>query len=417
MSCSGWSCVKLGDVADVLSGYAFKTKDFVEEGIPVIKIKNIIPPTIDINDVQYVSEDLYRDKEKYSLKYDDILISMTGSNVNQIASAVGKIGRVKLKNTKLLLNQRVGKLYITDKEKCDYDFLYYYLIQPEVRYNLAASAGGSANQANINPNQIKDIDISLPSLQEQKQVAELLVTLDKKIELNNEMNKILEEMAQAIFKRWFVDFEFQDEQGKLYKSNGGEMVQSEMGMIPKGWRVGNLQEISQISAGGDKPKVTSEILTEECKIPIFSNGVSNDGLYGYTNVAKIFEESVTVSARGTIGFVCLRQQQFVPIVRLLTLVPKNEYISAKYLYLALKNMNIIGTGTTQQQVTVPAFKKTSALIPKLDVVQKFTRIVNPMFDKIKANREQNVSLKSMLNLLLPKLMNGEVRVNDIEANL
>ena len=137
MSCNGWSYVKLGDVADILSGYAFKSKDFVDEGIPVIKIKNIIPPIIDINDVQYVSEDLYIEKEKYSLKYNDILISMTGSNVNQIASAVGKIGRVKLKDTKLLLNQRVGKLYIIDKDKCDYDFLYYYLIQPEVRYNLA----------------------------------------------------------------------------------------------------------------------------------------------------------------------------------------------------------------------------------------------------------------------------------------
>ena len=89
MSCNERKTVKLGDVADVLSGYAFKTKDFIEEGVPVVKIKNIIPPNIDINDTQYVSNEMYEEKIKYALNYNDILISMTGSNVNQIASAVG----------------------------------------------------------------------------------------------------------------------------------------------------------------------------------------------------------------------------------------------------------------------------------------------------------------------------------------
>lgn len=237
MSCNEWKTVKLGDVADVLSGYAFKTKDFIEEGVPVVKIKNIIPPNIDINDTQYVSNEMYEEKIKYALNYNDILISMTGSNVNQIASAVGKIGRVKLKYTKLLLNQRVGKLFVKDNSKCNYDYLYYYLIQPEIRYNLAANAGGSANQANISPADIKNIDIKLPSLEEQEKIVNILSCLDDKIELNNEMNKTLEEMAQSIFKRWFVDFEFPNEDGEPYKSSGGEMVDSELGMIPKGWEV------------------------------------------------------------------------------------------------------------------------------------------------------------------------------------
>ncbi|MBU3207893.1 restriction endonuclease subunit S [Clostridium algidicarnis] len=188
MSFSEWDELKLGDVADVLSGYAFKSKDFVNEGIPVIKIKNIVPPIIDIKDVQYVTEELYDEKHKYALNYNDILISMTGSNVNQIASAVGKIGRVKLKNAKLLLNQRVGKLYITDKAKYDYDYLYYYLTQEDVRYNLAASAGGSANQANINPSQIKNINIKVPNITEQKAIAKILSDLDEKIEINNKIN-------------------------------------------------------------------------------------------------------------------------------------------------------------------------------------------------------------------------------------
>ena len=98
MSFNQWQSLKVGDVADVLNGYAFKSKDFTDEGIPVIKIKNIVPPSIELSDVQYVSEELFNEKERFALKYNDILISMTGSNVNQIASAVGKVGRVRLKN-------------------------------------------------------------------------------------------------------------------------------------------------------------------------------------------------------------------------------------------------------------------------------------------------------------------------------
>ena len=169
-----------------------------------------------------------------------------------------------------------------------------------------------------------------------------------------------------------------------------------------------------MAAGGDKPKNVSSVKTNECPFPIYSNGLSNEGLYGYTDVAKIFEESVTVSARGTIGFVCLRHIPFVPIVRLVTLIPQKDIVSAKYLYLYLKQLHIAGTGTTQQQLTVPDFKKTGILIPSQEVMSKFTTLVEPLFEKIWANQVENEKLSLLRDTLLPKLMSGELDVSDID---
>lgn len=209
------------------------------------------------------------------------------------------------------------------------------------------------------------------------------------------VNENLEQQAQALFKSWFVDFE---------PFNG---------VMPNSWIKDQLGNVTFMSAGGDKPVNVSFVKCNEYPFPIYSNGISDEGLYGYTNISKINSESVTVSARGTIGFVCLRQPGFVPIVRLVTLIPNSNFISAKYLYFALKQMNIMGTGTTQQQLTVPAFKSSEIIIPSHDIMQKYTNIVIPMFDQIYANKEESTILTNIRDSLLPKLMSGELDVSNI----
>ena len=169
-----------------------------------------------------------------------------------------------------------------------------------------------------------------------------------------------------------------------------------------------------MGAGGDKPKVVSPIKTDVCSYPIYSNGLSDEGLYGYTDSPKILDESVTVSARGTIGFVCLRHIPYVPIVRLVTLIPNKDIISAKYLYLWLKQLHITGTGTTQQQLTVPDFQKTEILVPSVEVVSSFTATIDPIFEKIWANQFENDRLAQIRDTLLPKLMSGELDVSNID---
>lgn len=209
------------------------------------------------------------------------------------------------------------------------------------------------------------------------------------------VNDNLEQQAQTLFKSWFIDFE----------PFGNTK--------PSSWNVSNLGKVSTMGAGGDKPKVVSDTKSEDCPYPIFSNGLSNEGLYGYTNIAKIFEESITVSARGTIGFVCLRHVPYVPIVRLVTLIPNTQLLSAKYLYLWLKQLHISGTGTTQQQLTVPDFQKTEILLPTPDVILSFTDIVSSLFEKIWANQVENSILSNLRDALLPKLMSDELDVSDI----
>ena len=127
---------------------------------------------------------------------------------------------------------------------------------------------------------------------------------------------------------------------------------------------------------------------------------------------RSIEECVTVSARGTIGFVCLRQEPFVPIVRLVTVIPKNDFITAKYLFLFLSNIHIAGVGTTQQQLTVPDFKMYRILVPRLEVVKDFTNIITPMFDTIRHNKTANARLAELRDALLPRLMSGEIEVTN-----
>ena len=169
-----------------------------------------------------------------------------------------------------------------------------------------------------------------------------------------------------------------------------------------------------MGAGGDKPKMVSSTKTEECPYPIYSNGLNDEGLYGYTDTPKITDESVTVSARGTIGFVCLRHVPYVPIVRLITLVPNTDIVTAKYLYLWLKQLHITGTGTTQQQLTVPDFQKTEILVPSIETLSSFTSTVEPLFEKIWANQVENEKLASIRDTLLPKLLSGEIDISNID---
>lgn len=185
--------------------------------------------------------------------------------------------------------------------------------------------------------------------------------------------------------------------------------------IPNGWNELLLEDIATLSAGGDKPKEVANSMTETYKIPIYSNGISDEGLYGFTKEAKIFEESVTVSARGTIGYVCLRQEPYVPIVRLISVIPKKNVMTAKYLYLWLESMHIIGTGTTQQQLTVPSFKKTKIIVPSFEVIKTFTDTVNPIYDEILQNKKQNAKLSELRDCLIPKLMSGELDISQLDV--
>ena len=314
------------------------------------------------------------------LRKDDIIIS-----------ARGTVGELAMIPFPMAFNQSCYG--IRAKDGINSTFLYY-LIKHSVR-KLKAMTHGSVFDT-ITRDTFANIEVAIPDIETQQRVAKMLADIDDKVENNQRINNNLEQQAQAIFKSWFIDFEpFSNRK-------------------PSDWSVSTLGNVSIMGAGGDKPQNVSPRKTDLYEYPIYSNGLSNEGLYGFTDKPKISEESVTVSARGTIGFVCLRHIPYVPIVRLVTLIPETEIISAKYLYLWLKQLHITGTGTTQQQLTVPNFQKTEILVPSQEIVTLFTATVEPIFEKIWANQNENEKLSSLRDTLLPKLMSGELDISDID---
>lgn len=318
----------------------------------------------------------------------DVLINSTGTGT------AGRVAQLYDVPTPTTVDGHMIILRPTE----EMDSIYYGYAVKAFQAKIEALAEGSTGQTEINRKRLQEeIVISFPKEKEtQERIARFLLNVDEKIKMNDKINKNLEQQAMAIFKSWFVDFEPYN------------------GVMPSEWSVSTLGSVSIMGAGGDKPQNVSQTKTDLYQYPIYSNGLSNKGLYGFTDKAKIHEESVTVSARGTIGFVCLRHIPYVPIVRLVTLIPRKEFISAKYLYLWLKQLHITGTGTTQQQLTVPDFQKTEILIPSQEIVTLFTTTVEPIFEKIWANQSENEKLSSLRDTLLPKLMSGKLDVSDID---
>ena len=307
-----------------------------------------------------------------------------------VARGVGGTGDVKISPAKCYLTNL--SIYVdVDESVALKEYLYYYFQIHNLRYLDSGSA-----QSQITIADLKNVEVPIPTLETQDKVVSILKSLDNKIANNEAINRNLEQQAQSLYKSWFIDFE---------PFNGS---------MPAEWRTSTLGEVSLMGAGGDKPEIVSETKSEECQIPIYSNGINDEGLYGFTDKPKISEESVTVSARGTIGFVCLRHVPYVPIVRLVTLIPDKSQITAKYLYLYLNQIHIAGTGTTQQQLTVPDFRKTKIIVPTKELCEKFTEIVDPMYYRIWHNQDENIKLSNLRDTLLPRLMSGELDVSEVE---
>ena len=393
---SEWKKVKLGDYIDVLSGFAYKSKDFSDSGIPVIKIKNVCPPYISLEDLSYVPNSIAFQNPRYILKKGDVLIAMTGSHINQIASVVGRVGRVRYDDV-TVLNQRVGKIVNKDDSLSCLDFIYYYLSQYEVKVELAQKAGGAANQANISPSDIKNLMIPCPPLEVQNRIATILSRYDSLIENYQKQIKLLEEAAQRLYKEWFVDLRFP----------GHENTKIVDG-VPEGWEKKRLEEIAELKAGGDKPEIVSSRRTNDCSIPIFSNGTTNEGLYGYTKFPVIVEQCVTISARGSVGYTVLRRNPFVPIVRLISVIPHNVYVG--YVFFYLKSTTLDSNGAAQQQITIPMIRNKGITIPSKGILEKFESLTEHCFYQIDILKERIRLLTEARDRLLPKLMSGEIAV-------
>ncbi|MDQ5930727.1 MAG: restriction endonuclease subunit [Bacteroidota bacterium] len=304
---------------------------------------------------------------------------------------------------------------LTFKVKPNYDpaFVYYSLYRDDFfDYVMKGSKGTKMPRGD--KKQILNFQIPNFEKNVQQKIAKVLSDLDAKIELNNKINLELEAMAKTLYDYWFVQFDFPDANGKPYKTSGGKMVWNEelKRSIPEGWEVKTIGEAAEIKAGGDKPKDYSVDKSKKYSIPIYSNGISNEGLYGFTDKAKIIKQSLTISARGTIGYCVLRNKPFVPIIRLIVITPNFSY-ELKYFYEFIKNIEFENSGSVQQQLTVPQISSLNIILPSIEILKKYELMTLSGINKIEINKEENQELSSLRDWLLPMLMNGQVSVGGV----
>lgn len=160
--------------------------------------------------------------------------------------------------------------------------------------------------------------------------------------------------------------------------------------------VHRIKDIAKLYSGGDAPEILSDVKTKECCVPVFSNGISQEGLYGYTNKAQILENAITISARGTIGAVFYRREPFLPIVRLISLIPDTKIVSTEFLYYYLKSIHIDGFGTSQQQLTIPFLgKKKIKIIKDISTQKKIASVLSTYDDLIEKNNRKIAILQEM----------------------
>lgn len=387
---SEWKKVKLGDYIDVLSGFAFKSKDFSDSGIPVIKIKNVSPPCISLEDLSFVPEPIAFQNSRYILKKGDILIAMTGSHINQIASVVGRVGRVRYDDI-TVLNQRVGKIINKNDDLSDIDFIYYYLSQYEVKVELAQKAGGAANQANISPSDIKNLLFPCPPIEVQHRIATILSRYDTLIENYQKQIKLLEEAAQRLYKEWFVDLRFP----------GYENVKMVDG-LPEGWEKKTLGEVFSYVRG--KSYSSSEISDEGCLMVNLKNiqafgGYKRDaekrfvGEYKSEQTLKkgdlVLGVTDMTQERRLVGHVALIPDFDEPVTFSMDLIKIVPYsIPTSFLYCAMrygdisKQISPLANGVNVLHLKPEAMMGIVMTVPRKELVEKFCLVVEEMINKI-----------------------------------
>jgi len=420
---------KIANVAKVISGYAFKSKEFMEEGIPVIKIRNIRLGAIDNSEIQYVSDEYLKINPKYHVYPGDILISLTGSHINQPNSVVGRVARFPKGSKNALLNQRAGKFIITEPDKCDSSYLYYHLVDEGMRRDIAAFAHGAANQANVSPSQIESLDINLPPIPTQRKIASILSAYDDLIENNLRRIKILEEMTQNLYREWFVKFRFPGHERV-------RVVDSPLGKIPGGWEVAKLGNVLSELESGSRPKGGIDPNVRD--VPsVGAENILGLGKYDYSKDKFVSHEFFENMRRGRIksGDVLLykdgakigRKSMFRDdfphaqccINEHVFILRNNDRCSQTYLFFWLDQPDMterirqLNANAAQPGINQEGVKGLPIILPPRRVREEFDVLVEPLsaelFNLAKANRV----LRQTRDLLLPKLISGELDISEL----
>ncbi|WP_028765116.1 restriction endonuclease subunit S [Shewanella colwelliana] len=418
----------LGEYIKVQGGYAYKSKDFIEfSKNKVLKIKNVRFGTVDYAEPAYVSDEIAASTKNWKVKEGDVLISMTGSGPNAPQSLVGRVARVWKNEPDAWINQRVGRVCLLDENSVHLDFIFYWLSLPQSQDYLVSNSSGSANQANISGKIIESLPCPKVDYQTSKQIADLARNFDEKVILNSQTNQTLEQMAQAIFKSWFVDFD-----PVKAKMNGDQpdgmdadtaslfpekLVESELGLIPEGWGASSMGEHFNITMG-QSPK--GETYNEEGEGIAFFQGRRDFGfrypdVRVFTTDPKRYAKAgdTLISVRAPVGDKNMAAIDCCIGRGVAAIKHKSESRSFTYAFVSHieKKLGDSGSsGTVFSSINQNELKKVAFVAPPQALIDAFHKLVDPIDQKVEVLSAEIKSLSSLRDTLLPKLLSGEIEL-------
>lgn len=388
-----WKEYKLGEIAEIKNG---KARPKSSGSIPVYGGNGILD---------------YADD--YNVAGDTTVIGRVGAYC----------GAVYFENNKIWVSDNA--LFAKSKREFDSKYLYYLLKND----NLNQYAGGSSHPL-LTQGRLNDLKYTLPDLPTQTAIAEILSSLDDKIELNNKINAELEALAQTLFKQWFIDFEFPNANGQPYRSSGGKMVDSELGEIPEGWEVGVLDDFGGIVCGKTPSKKKQEYYGNDMpfiKIPDMHNktyiveSVDNLSIKGYQSQGNktLPKNTIIVSSIATVGLVSMTSRPSQTNQQINAIIPYKEWVTF-FVYNSCKNLTdtfiqLASGGSATLNMNTSTFKNIPIIIPDESKLKQYHKAVTDIFGQLEQNLHENQELTRLRDTLLPKLISGKIEVTDLVA--
>lgn len=343
----------LPEVCTIQYGFPFDSAKFSDsDGMPLIRIRDVVRGYSET----YTTEEY---KSEYIVHENDLLIGMDGE------FNIAKWGK-----TPALLNQRVCRL--APKDSIDKDYLFYFM---PIALKRIEEKTPFVTVKHLSAKELNKIEIPVLPLEEQRKIAETLSKVDELIAFRDQQLAKLDELVKARFVEMFT-------------ANESNFPMTALNDLCK-----------EIFAGGDKPSEMSQIQTDEFEFPVYANGYENLGLQGFAKNYRVEEKSVTISARGTIGYSFIREGRYTPIVRLITAVPGDK-LNVVYLKYSIDMLDIKSSGTSQAQLTVPNFKKMKIMEPPLPLQNEFAVFVERVDQQKQAVQQSLEKLELMKKALM-----------------
>ncbi len=438
---SEWPMQDLGSLISYRKGFAFKSKDYISSGVPIVRVSNFTDDSISPNDLKFVSPDVAKETPEVSLEVNDIVVATVGSWPNNPASVVGRTIRVPAWAESALMNQNSVIIRAKSKSLTDQKFIYYQMRSQDFSAHVVSKAQGSANQASITLDAIFSYRLFWPKVEHRDVIVTFLSHLDDRITLLRETNTTLEAIAQGLFKSWFVDFDpvYARARGEQPPGLAPEVAalfpdsfeESELGMVPKGWKLGTIGDFAEQKKGSVNPLLQPETLFEHFSLPAFDNQqtpVLELGTEIKSNKTPLPKEAVLLSKLNP-----HIPRLWLPIEYGGAAVCSTEFLayspkgasSKEFIYCAFSSEQFIqhlcqlvtGTSNSHQRVKPDQVLLVAAVLPSDEVFKQFELIANPLFAKVHENRKQAQTLATLRDTLLPRLISGQLRLPEAEEQL